>query len=69
MGLAELVGKEYPHVELESSPNPLMQEHCKQSSERGGKRQLESATHIFSRFEIFLKTLNVMVKRRCTRIL
>jgi hypothetical protein len=46
-----------------------MQEHRKQSSERGGKRQLESTTHIFSRFEIFLKTLNVMVKRRHTRIL
>jgi hypothetical protein len=47
----------------------MMQEHCKQSSEHGGKRQLESATRIFSHFEIFLKTLNVMVKRRHTLIL
>jgi hypothetical protein len=46
-----------------------MQEHRKQSSERGGERQLESATCIFSRFEIFLKTLNVVVKRRHTHIL
>jgi hypothetical protein len=46
-----------------------MQEHRKQSSEHGGERQLESATHIFSRFELFLKTLNVMVKRRRTHIL
>jgi hypothetical protein len=31
----------------------MMQEHRKQSSERGGERQLESATHIFHVLKCF----------------
>jgi hypothetical protein len=31
----------------------MMQEHRKQSSERGGERQLESATHIFHILKCF----------------
>ena len=46
----------------------MLQEHRKQSSERGGEGQLESTTHIFSRFEMSRKfkgvDINVIVRKK-----
>jgi hypothetical protein len=47
----------------------MMQEHHKQSSEHGGERQMESATHIFHVLECFenFKGADInVIARRCS---